>query len=81
MNEEHEIQFDRVWAPNDTDGDYQMERDKRYVLEVVWTDNVGTHKRTYFGVTQDTHDLSTDGQARMDNQQTLRAEFFTEEVS
>lgn len=79
INEEHEIQFDRTWA---IDGaDYEMDRDKRYVLEVEWADEVGTHKRTYYGVTQDTHDLNTLGQARMDNIQTLRAEYFTEENS
>lgn len=82
VNEEHEIAIDRVWV---IDGeDFEMERNQRYVMQIVWTDPNdgadGTHTRTYYGVTNNSADLNSQEHFELRQNQVFNAEYYVAET-
>lgn len=87
INEEHEIEISKVWVINQ--GDFQMDRDARFILKIEWTDPgnrspysvSGSHSRTYYGVTTLQADLDSNGQHEFKQSQKFSAEYFVEETN
>ncbi len=77
VNEEHEIRIDRLWV---IDGqDFEMERNQRYVMQILWEDPngaAGTHTRTYYGVTNNSADLNSEGHFELRHDQVFNAEYY-----
>ena len=90
INEEHEINIDRVWVIND--GDFQMDRDAMFILKIEWvdpangaanksySDESGSHSRTYYGVRTVKADLSNSDQHELKQAQSFVAEYFVAET-
>lgn len=86
INEEHQIEIDRVWVIND--GDFQMDRDAQFILKIEWTDPAnrspysiaGSHSRTYYGVNTVKADLAANDQHQFKQSQSFVAEYFVEET-
>jgi hypothetical protein len=81
VGEEHTIQIDRIWLV-DVGGDeaWGIERERRYVLEILWNHPDGrsdiAHRRTYYGVTIQSHDLTSENVHEFAENQQFAAEYF-----
>lgn len=80
INEEHEVTIDRVWVLNG--GEFEMQRNQRFILVIEWEDSdweAGSHKRTYYGVTNNSADLVSQEVHELKQNQVFNAEYFIAE--